>query len=77
MWEKSGTPETERTVLHRIARRSGFSERDLQDRDARYISLLIACRDLGRFPKDLRGKSVEDLQQVVELYAPTTLRVDG
>jgi hypothetical protein len=58
--------DAEYDALYRIARRNGFKECDLKDRDSGYLSKLIACRDLGFFPKSLRGRGQDELEAMLD-----------
>lgn len=60
-------------ALYRIARRNGFKERDLDGKSMRYLSLLIACRDLGHFPKALNGLSIQELEAMLTRTSPSPL----
>lgn len=63
--EKAPPPvatDPEFDALYRIARRNGFKAKDLAGRDSRYLSTLIACRDIGLFPRSLKGMPLSALE---------------
>lgn len=59
--------ETEQELLFRIARRNGFSEKDLEGKSSEYLSHLIAARDKGHFCNSLKDRTLEELQALLNM----------
>jgi hypothetical protein len=59
--------ETEQELLHRIARRNGFSEKDLEGKSSEHLSYLIAARDKGHFCNSLKDRTFEELQMLLSM----------